>query len=187
MEPIKEKLNLLKKLANEKKSSTQLKLQEQEQEQKRVNETELLNTDESINHLNDELEEINILPSADAMKSTNESINYNPKSKDDNENGGLLVYDDESNTNHQQYQNSTKKLENFYENISEMSSKIDADTNKLANVTIGVPMSKYVNRIKDFYDKERASSTESLGSKNVFNNSRSQMLKQIKQQDQFKL
>jgi hypothetical protein len=29
-------------------------------------------------------------------------------------------------------------------------------------------MSKYVNRIKDFYDKERTSSTESLGGKSVF-------------------
>ena len=186
MDPIKEKLNLLKKLAQEKKSSTQQ--QQHQQQQRNKQDSRLLNTDEPINHEDKELVDdvdvdeatATIAPSVDgksvasALASNESTHNLNTTNAN-----SLLVYDDQ--------QPNKKPAENFYESISEMSS----DANKLANtgansmLIIGAPMSKYVNRIKDFYDKERASSTESLGSKSGFNTNRSaNLLRQIKQQQQ---
>jgi hypothetical protein len=148
MDPIKEKINQLRKLAIERKQTAQRDTQSQK------------NT--IVGETNQQL------------TSTCETTNANNNSSmavDESGNSSLVVYDDKPEANiNQTLDNDT----NIYETISEMSSSVQAppetEINKLGGGGGGcnVPMSKYVNRIKDFYDKERTSSTESLGGKSVF-------------------
>ena len=136
MDPIKEKINQLRKLAIERK---------QQQQQ-----TQNLNEDNQLTSMCD--------------TATNSSMVV------DESESSLVVYDD--------------KPEHLYETISDMASNIQPsqppppDTTELMRlVGSGVtPMSKYVNRIKDFYDKERASSLESLGSKSVISQKKSKVI-----------
>lgn len=135
MDPIKEKINQLRKLAIERKQQQQ---------------TQNLNEENQLTSVCD--------------TATNSSMVV------DESESSLVVYDD--------------KPEHLYETISDMTSNIQPsqppppDTAELMRlVGSGVtPMSKYVNRIKDFYDKERASSLESLGSKSLISQKKSKVI-----------
>ena len=158
MEPIKEKIYQLKKLASEK------KLQNQQQQNQLI---QLENTTNEIHLDKDDTNTKNasILNHIEESEKLQEYQSTNNSLAIDESETSLLVYDDkpdfrEENLNKETI-DTTKNTNSLYETISEMSSKLETD-NK--------PMSKYVNRIKDFYDKERASSTESLGGKSVFSN-----------------
>jgi hypothetical protein len=137
MDPIKEKINQLRKLAIERK--------EQQQQQ--------------IQNVNEDNQLTSVCDTA-----TNSSMVV------DESESSLVVYDD--------------KPEHLYETISDMASNIQPlqptppDTAELMRLvgTSVTPMSKYVNRIKDFYDKERTSSLESLGSKSVISQKKSKVI-----------
>jgi len=155
MDPIKEKINQLRKLAIERKQSTQ----------SQNNTIAAQNVDQQ-------------LTSACETTTTNNNNDNNNNSSsmgvDESGDSSLMVYDDKPDANTNQTLDNDA---NIYETISEMSSSRQppAETVPTNNSEINklggggnVPMSKYVNRIKDFYDKERTSSTESLGGKSVF-------------------
>lgn len=182
MDPVKEKLNLLKKLASEKKSSNQGAEMADLSDKKMVNNRknsvpyELSARDTQLNN--------NQVGVGDEVVKTPEQIdsdsfNFKNSKKEEEEedfpieenSSSLIVFDDiekiESNMDIKMLNIQNETNCNYRLSANPLSSVISQQhSNKSFTVAAQQyePTSKYINRIRNMYDKERASSTECINS-----------------------
>lgn len=171
MDPVKEKLNLLKKLASEKKSTNQGAEMPDMSDKKNsvpreLKDTELNNKQVGVLVKTPEQTDLDLF-SFQNSKKEEEDLPIEENS------GSLIVFDDIDKIDSSESNMDIKMLNAN----NETNSNYRLSANALANVksqqpsnrsftvaTQHEPTYKYISRIRDMYDKERASSTECLNS-----------------------
>lgn len=177
MDPIKEKLNLLKKLASEKKSSNQGDKKMANNRKNSVpNELSTRDTE-----LNDKQVEVGIEAVKIPEEIDSDSFKFKKEEEEEEDfpieenSSSLIVFDDiekiepnESNMDIKMLNTKNETNCNYRLNANLFSSVISQQhSNKSFTVSAAQqqePTSKYINRIRNMYDKERASSTECINS-----------------------
>ncbi|RNA07395.1 hypothetical protein BpHYR1_033676 [Brachionus plicatilis] len=179
MDPVKEKLNLLKKLASEKKSSNQGgKMPDMSDKKKSTNRKNSVPRELSGKDMELNSKQVEVLEAPREIDFDLFSFHNSKKEEEDfpieENSASLIVFDDidkiessESNMDIKMLNTTNTETNSNYRLNANPLSSVKSQQHSNKSFTIGQqhePTSKYINRIRDMYDKERALSTECINS-----------------------